>query len=408
MKGSRLKAQRMLLAFLAIGLLTASDIGSWGRGGSPKFKGGAVVLPTVFNDTLDVLGRTTLKDSLSLWNGDSLVFSATKAGRVLARTPTALGASTAMGLFLDNRAASTSGVTAQVSPSLRFRGTAWKSAATAQSRTFDWQIWNQPVAGSSAITSNLLFQGSNNGAAYTTPMTLTSDGALTTTGAITSGGDVNAEGSSGTFRSAGTSDTRVRAGGATNNDLYLFASSGGAGSGRIRVAALAAAGWTGNRSSGLLEVTTYYNQGGAQTGVDFQINRSDSGAGLGFGSDIQRLIRCLVNGAAQFVVNRHGVYASTCESQTFGPGVITFAVISNTMRLTGDGGGNTIGTITGGENGQTLTLIFLNDKITITDDATEAANSVNLSAAFTSVDGTVLQLVFDGTSWREVSRSVNG
>lgn len=33
--------------------------------------------------------------------------------------------------------------------------------------------------------------------------------------------------------------------------------------------------------------------------------------------------------------------------------------------------------------------------------------TVDLSAAFTSADDTVLQIIYDGTSWYEVSRSVN-
>jgi hypothetical protein len=77
------------------------------------------------------------------------------------------------------------------------------------------------------------------------------------------------------------------------------------------------------------------------------------------------------------------------------------------MTITGDVGANTIGTITGGLDGQELTLIFADALVTITDTGTGAANTVNLAAAFTGAAGTVLKLVFDGTSWFEVSRSVN-
>jgi hypothetical protein len=77
------------------------------------------------------------------------------------------------------------------------------------------------------------------------------------------------------------------------------------------------------------------------------------------------------------------------------------------MTVTGDAGGNTIATITGGISGQELILIFVDALVTITDDNTHAANSVDLSAAFTSADDVVLKLVFDGTSWYEVSRSIN-
>lgn len=97
----------------------------------------------------------------------------------------------------------------------------------------------------------------------------------------------------------------------------------------------------------------------------------------------------------------------TCTPETLGAGVTTFAVTGDVMVITGDGGANTIATITGGGTGQELTLIFVDANVTITDTDAHTANTVDLSAAFTSADDTVLKLVFDGTSWYEVSRSVN-
>lgn len=85
----------------------------------------------------------------------------------------------------------------------------------------------------------------------------------------------------------------------------------------------------------------------------------------------------------------------------------TFAITANGQEMVGDGGGNTLATITGGYKGQTLTLLFTDANITITDDNTHTANTVDLSAAFTSADDTTLTLFFDGTSWYETSRSVN-
>ena len=93
---------------------------------------------------------------------------------------------------------------------------------------------------------------------------------------------------------------------------------------------------------------------------------------------------------------------------TLGVAATTFVATGSYMKITGDGGANTIATITGGVAGMLLTLVFVDTLVTITDDTTEGANTVNLSAAFTSADATVLQLISDGTSWREVSRSVNG
>jgi hypothetical protein len=103
-----------------------------------------------------------------------------------------------------------------------------------------------------------------------------------------------------------------------------------------------------------------------------------------------------------------GGLAGANAAVTLAASATVIAVTSKVMTVTGDGGANTIGTITGGIDGMTLTLIFVDTNVTITDLTTEAADTVNLSAAFTGADGTVLSLVYDGTSWREVSRSVNG
>jgi hypothetical protein len=92
---------------------------------------------------------------------------------------------------------------------------------------------------------------------------------------------------------------------------------------------------------------------------------------------------------------------------TLGAAAVTFASLSDCMTVTGDGGANTIGTITGGIDGQTMDLIFVDGLVTVTDTDTGAANTISLSAAFVSAARTVLTLLFDGTSWFEKSRSVN-
>lgn len=91
---------------------------------------------------------------------------------------------------------------------------------------------------------------------------------------------------------------------------------------------------------------------------------------------------------------------------TIPSGTVSFNVASDYMVLTG-AAGVTIATIAGGREGQVLTLEFTDANVTITDDATSAMNTVNLSAAFTSTANDTMQLLFNGTSWREVSRSVN-
>lgn len=95
------------------------------------------------------------------------------------------------------------------------------------------------------------------------------------------------------------------------------------------------------------------------------------------------------------------------QALTIPAGATSFDIAnSDAMKLTG-AAAVTIATIVGGYDGQKLTLIFTDGNITITDDATANRNTVNLSAAFTSTANDVLQLIYDGVSWFEVSRSTN-
>ncbi len=86
-------------------------------------------------------------------------------------------------------------------------------------------------------------------------------------------------------------------------------------------------------------------------------------------------------------------------------GATSFNVTSNYMIVSG--AAVTIATILGGYEGQILTLEFIDANITITDTGTGALNTINLSAAFTSSANDTMQLIYNGTSWREVCRSVN-
>ncbi len=92
---------------------------------------------------------------------------------------------------------------------------------------------------------------------------------------------------------------------------------------------------------------------------------------------------------------------------TLGVGATAIAITKSFHVITGDGGGNTIATITGGVDGQILRLLFVDALVAITDTDAHTANTVDLSAAFTSADDTVLTLISDGTSWYECSRSIN-
>lgn len=100
-------------------------------------------------------------------------------------------------------------------------------------------------------------------------------------------------------------------------------------------------------------------------------------------------------------------FAGVGGAVTLGAAATTFAITDTFMTITGDAGANTLATITGAGAGQILTLLFVDALVTVTDDNTHAADSIDLSAAFTSADDTTLQLIYNGTSWYEVSRSVN-
>lgn len=99
-------------------------------------------------------------------------------------------------------------------------------------------------------------------------------------------------------------------------------------------------------------------------------------------------------------------YRSRKDQLTIPSGATSFNLTSNYMVLTG-AAGVTIATIVGGYEGQILTLEFTDANITITDDATKALDTINLSAAFTSSAEDTMQLIYDGVSWREIGRSVN-
>lgn len=89
---------------------------------------------------------------------------------------------------------------------------------------------------------------------------------------------------------------------------------------------------------------------------------------------------------------------------TIPTGATSFQVASDYMVLTG-AAGVTIATIVGGKEGQILTLSFTDANITITDTGTSAADTINLSGSFVSTANMVMELLFDGTSWREISRA---
>lgn len=100
-----------------------------------------------------------------------------------------------------------------------------------------------------------------------------------------------------------------------------------------------------------------------------------------------------------------GAFGGAKQSATLGAAATTLAITSNVIQVTGDTGGNTLSTITGGFDGQVIKLLFVDAKVTITDTDAHTANTVDLESPFVSADDATLTLVFDGTSWYEIARS---
>ena len=164
-------------------------------------------------------------------------------------------------------------------------------------------------------------------------------------------------------------------------------------------------------TTGSSDVFLGYYAGGRQTTVDnlLIIDNQDRTNVAG------ELANSLIYGtfaaaAADQSLRINATVSTSNQATTLGNGVTTFAVASNVMTVTGDGGGNTIASITGANSGTLLTLIFVDALVTITDTDAHTADTVDLAGTatnLTSADDTTLQIVYDGTSWYEISRSVN-
>lgn len=90
------------------------------------------------------------------------------------------------------------------------------------------------------------------------------------------------------------------------------------------------------------------------------------------------------------------------DAVTLGAGAQTLAAAGKSfIEVTGNGGGSTIDVISGGVAGKVLVLSFVDGNTTVNGAA------IKLSGAFTGSALDVLVLMYDGTNWLEVSRSVN-
>ena len=87
---------------------------------------------------------------------------------------------------------------------------------------------------------------------------------------------------------------------------------------------------------------------------------------------------------------------------TFTNADTTPTVAGSTLFKTNNAGGTTITTFDDAVANQIITIIFTDANTTISE-----ASNIKLSAAFTSTADDTIQLVYDGTSWYELSRAVN-
>lgn len=91
------------------------------------------------------------------------------------------------------------------------------------------------------------------------------------------------------------------------------------------------------------------------------------------------------------------------STTTLAAAAASFSAASrNIITLTGDAGGNTITSITGGTEGQRIIIVFTDALVTLSD-----ASTLKLNGGFTSSADDTITLVYTGTNWFEVARSVN-
>ena len=137
-------------------------------------------------------------------------------------------------------------------------------------------------------------------------------------------------------------------------------------------------------AGGTLTRAVRYGNAYANSNSNLGVTRPDEG-NLGFGANDPTTLAA----------------AATTVTLTNGGGVLT---------LTGDAGANTIATITGGVSGRTLDIICVDALVTITDTDAHTADTIDLAGTatnFVCADDSVLRIIYDGTSWYEISRSVN-
>ncbi|MFA5128555.1 MAG: hypothetical protein WC445_01160 [Patescibacteria group bacterium] len=159
--------------------------------------------------------------------------------------------------------------------------------------------------------------------------------------------------------------------------------------------------------------STFYSFGAATITMKGQVADGASAVGVTLGSYVSqttaggKLLSVVNNTTEKAFIDKDGAFGSVLGAATIANAATTFAAQGNVMTVTGDAGGNTVATITAGVVGQRLTMKFVDALVTITDTDAATANTVNLSAAFTSTANDTMTIVFDGNKWFEVSRAIN-
>lgn len=140
----------------------------------------AGTLPTDTSYWQILASKGNTGDSSPLWELDGTTLKPTDTSYLPTTVLTGLTTTSTDGYLLTNTSPALVGTTVQMSPRLRFRGSAWDTD-DATSRTSDWIIENLPATGNT-VSSTLRFGHSLAGATYTYPMTLSNAGTITIQG----------------------------------------------------------------------------------------------------------------------------------------------------------------------------------------------------------------------------------
>lgn len=274
-----------------------------------------------------------------------------------------IGAVSTDGLVADSNGSAAAGAQ-QWSPRLRFTGSGWKTDAVAAAQAVDWIVENQPVQGTAAPSSNLVFSSQINAGGYTSRLTLASSGNITgatfdTTGTVGIGTTHSATaGQMLTVQNNNNNNTTVRVG---NTDA---------------VDTSANAGFTAAADNAIVSLVGQgtarsVSRGGVTIGGWAELIAS-SGNGLLIGTSGSAPVRIYTGGTAAMI-------ADTSQGVTF-PGAI---IPSQTIGITGTTTNNNANAGAFGEY-QTGTV---------------AANTTSLSTGTTANVGTNTNITLAAGDW---------